>query len=79
MPYTDDSEYPFRAPHSHRYKTVARIDPADHRRLKRFIEDRPELRLLGIEDNLPDQWGVHVGCASERVRDDFDEWVYNTL
>lgn len=75
----NDIKSPFRAPPSHPYRTVARIDPADHRRVERFVEGRPELRLLGAENGQRDEWAVHVGCASERVRADFDEWVYNTF
>ena len=74
-----DLQQAFRAPASHPHRTTAQIDPADHRRAVRFIESRPELCLLGTEDNQPDQWTVHVGCASDRVRDEFDEWVYNTF
>jgi hypothetical protein len=75
----NDIKLPFRPPHSHHHTTTARIDPADHRRIEQFIDNDPALRLLGTENSQPDEWTVHVGCASERVRSNFDHWVYRTF
>jgi len=65
----------FKGPASHPHQTTAVIDPADHHRVERFIDNHPELRLLGTEDKRPNQWIIHVGCASERVCDAFDNWI----
>jgi predicted metalloprotease len=66
---------PFRVLESHPHVSIVQIDPADHRRLTRLVDDRPELRVLGTCDKHADQWTVHVGCASQRVRDQFDELI----
>jgi hypothetical protein len=75
----NDIKAPFRAPTSHPYRTVGRIDPADLRRVEKFVPNDPTLKLLGIEDRQPDEWTVHIGCASKQVRSNFDEWVYRTF
>lgn len=75
----NDIKAPFRTPTSHPYRTVARIDPADHRRVEKFVANDPALKVLGTEDRQPDEWTVHIGCASKQVRSNFDEWVYRTF
>jgi hypothetical protein len=67
------------APHSHRHTTMIQTNPADHRRIEQFIDNDPALKLLGTENCQPDEWTIHVGCASERVRSNFDHWVYRTF
>ena len=44
-----------------------------------MIEGRPELKVFGTDDQHPDQWTVFIGCASERVRADFRDWLANVL
>ena len=78
MRYSDLTHL-YKAPPSHPHQTTAVIDPADHCCIERFIDERPELRLLGTEDKLPDQWTIHVGCASARVCEQFDDWVGDTF
>lgn len=68
-----------RPPASHPHVTQARIDPADHRRLTRMIDERPELKVLGTDDRHADRWTVQVACASRRVRADFDDMVQNVF
>ncbi len=68
-------EHPFRVPDTHPYVAELRIDPADHRRITRIIDERPELRLLGTLDQQPDEWIMLVGCASRRVREQFEDWI----
>ena len=51
------------------YTVTLSIDPADWRRVERMIEDRPELRLVHLDDARADRWTIIVGCASDRVRD----------
>ncbi|MFZ6761414.1 hypothetical protein [Pseudoroseomonas sp. WGS1072] len=69
----------FTIPESHPYVSVTQIDPADHRRLTRMVDSRPELRVLGTLDRQPDRWTVYVGCASRRVQSEFDHWSDNLL
>ena len=61
------------APTSHPHNVKISIDPADLRRLERLIEDARELHLLDVDDRTPDRWSVRVGCASERVRERFED------
>ena len=75
----NDLKSPFRAPTSHPYEASARIDPADLRSVEQFVANDPALKLLGTEDRQPDEWTVHVGCASERVKSNFEEWVRDTF
>lgn len=60
-------------PATHPHIATATIDPADLRDLERMVDDARELRLLDVDDSTPDTWTVRVGCASERVRDGFEE------
>lgn len=75
----NDIKSPYRAPHSHRHTTTVQIDPADHRCIEQFIDNDSALKLLGTENRQSDEWTVHVGCASERVRSNFDDWAYRTF
>jgi len=61
------------APTTHPHVATVTIDPADLRDLERMVEEARELRLLDVDDSTPDEWTVCVGCASERVRDGFEE------
>jgi hypothetical protein len=65
----------FTIPASYPYVSVVQIDPADHRRLARMVDERPELRVLGTLDKQPDRWTVYVGCASRRVQAEFDHRI----
>lgn len=62
-----------RAPASHPYLVTLSIDPADWRRVERMIDDRPELRLLDLDDRHAERWTVTIGCASDRVRDTVED------
>jgi hypothetical protein len=62
-------------PDTHPHVATITIDPADLDKVERMVDDARELRLLDIDDGTADQWTVRVGCASERVRDLFeDRW-----
>jgi ribulose bisphosphate carboxylase small subunit len=65
----------YRTPDTHPHVATISIDPADHRRISRMIAERPELRDLYTDTSTPDRWTMHVGCASKRVRDEFDDWI----
>lgn len=56
-------------PPSHPHITTITIDPADWRRIERIIEERPELRLVDLDDRQSGEWRITIGCASERVMD----------
>lgn len=60
-------------PTTHPHIATVTIDPADLDEVERMAGSRRELRLLDVDDSTPDQWTVWVGCASERVRDMFEE------
>lgn len=60
-------------PATHPYVATVTVDPADLGEVERMIDSRRELRLLDVDDSTADTWTVRVGCASERVRDMFDE------
>jgi hypothetical protein len=62
-------------PTTHPHVATVTIEPADLRDLERMVDDARELRMLDIDDSTADTWTVRVGCASERVRDLFeDRW-----
>lgn len=56
-------------PTTHPHVVTIDIDPGEWRRIERVIEERPELRLLHLDDGRANQWRVVIGCASEAVRD----------
>lgn len=63
------------APAKHPHVATVTVDPADLRDLERMVDDARELRLLDVDDSTADSWTVRVGCASERVREQFeDRW-----
>lgn len=54
-------------PTSHPYLVCLSIDPIRLQDLERLLEDKREVRLLGVNDLEPDIWAVKIGCASEAV------------
>lgn len=56
-------------PATHPHVATITIDPGDWRRIERVIEERPELRLLHLDDGRANHWRVTIGCASEQMRD----------
>lgn len=55
-------------PATHPHVAVINIDPAEFHRFEQLAQDRREVRLLHVDDDKPDAWTLHVGCASEEVR-----------
>lgn len=63
-------------PASHPYIATVTIDPADLRDLDRMVDEARELRMIDVDDSTADVWTVRVACASERVREMFeDRWA----
>lgn len=61
-------------PSSHPYIAEVTFDPVNWRHLQRMIDERDELRLLGVDQSEPDLWIAHVGCASRAVQELMEQW-----
>lgn len=61
-------------PSSHPHIAVVTFDPVIWRDLQRHIDDRDELKLLGVDQSEPDIWTAHVACASRAVKDVMEDW-----
>jgi ribulose bisphosphate carboxylase small subunit len=64
-----------RVPSTHPHIAIIEIDPADHCSVTRLISKKPELRLVHCDDQQPNTWTLYVGCASIRVKIDFEHWA----
>lgn len=62
------------APASHPYVAEVSYDPVYHDRLERLVEERDELKLLGVDMSSPDLWTAFVACASDAVQDRVEQW-----
>lgn len=57
----------------HPYGVVISIHPTLWSQLRRFVEASPgDFCLADKIEPTPDNWIVHVGCASEAARNRFD-------
>jgi hypothetical protein len=54
---------------THPYVATIVMDPAKWFRFEQVFEDRPEVKILGLDNRTPDWWTVYAGCASEEVQD----------
>jgi hypothetical protein len=66
-PFSGSAEFPF----------VASI-PIDPAKLAQFVgmaDDRPDIRLLGLDKRDPDRWLIFAACASRQGADTLErEW-----
>jgi hypothetical protein len=58
---------------THPYIAQIEIDPADFAKFERFTQGAREVHLIRCDDSKPDLWTLHVGCASEKVRQKLEE------
>ena len=58
---------------THPHVATVTLDPAAFGHLRRLVEDSREVRILDVDDGQPDFWTVRVGCASEAVREKFED------
>jgi len=54
-------------PQTHPYLATLYIDPAELHDLERRFTDRREVKILGVDTTMPDNWVVYVACASEQI------------
>jgi hypothetical protein len=66
---TDTNIIPARISRTHPHLATIVMDPARWYDFERTFEDRPEVRILRLDDRTPDAWTVRVACASQEVRD----------
>jgi hypothetical protein len=65
----DTDIIPSRISRTHPHLAAIVMDPARWYDFERTFEDRPEVRVLKLDDRTPDAWTVYLGCASKEVRD----------
>lgn len=61
--------YQFTHPHT----ATVTIEPADLARLRRLFEDSNEVIIGDVNVSDPDRWTVTAHCASEAVRQRFED------
>jgi hypothetical protein len=66
---TDADTMPIKGIKSHPYIATLVMDPADLWRFERVFEDEPQVKIMKVDHQQPDNWTVYVACASQRVCD----------
>lgn len=66
----------YSTPDAHPYGVVISIHPSLWSQLGRYVDAFPrDFHLIDKIEPEPDNWVVHIGCASEAARDRFNaEW-----
>jgi hypothetical protein len=54
---------------THPFAATILMDPSQLYSFGRAFEDRPEVRILKVDDQTPSCWTVYAACASEGVQD----------
>ena len=65
---TDTDIPPNRHINTHPHVATIVMDPAAWFDFERTFEDRPEVKILKVDQATPDEWTVFVACASDEVR-----------
>jgi hypothetical protein len=66
---TDIDITPIKGITTHPYVATIIMDPAMWSRFEWTFDDRPEVKILMVDRQVPEPWTVYVACASDDVRD----------
>lgn len=67
---------PYPIPDNYPYTVVASIHPSIWSQMHKFIMASDDFHLLDKIEPEPDNWVVHIACASDAARNQFEtEWV----
>jgi hypothetical protein len=66
---------PFAGSATHPYVATIAMDPSRVGQFVRMADDWPDVKLLGIDQRLPDHWLIFAACASRQGADMLEsEW-----
>jgi hypothetical protein len=66
---TDTEITPIEGTKTHPYVATIFLDPARWFDFERTFDDRPEVKILKVDRQVPSAWTVYVACASAEVVD----------